>query len=75
MIKDFIFANGNRFKIVDETEEHYLVEYYKQNQIVEDFYIPKQDNPGMIRNALLFWYSQRFLIKVPSNTTLKFKKS
>ena len=75
MIKDFIFANGNRFKIVDETEEHYLVEYYKQNQIVEDFYIPKQDNPGMIRNALLFWYSNRFLIKVPSNTTLKFKKS
>ena len=75
MIKDFIFANGNRFKIVDETEEHYLVEYYKQNQIVEDFYIPKQDNPGVIRNALLFWYSRRFLIKVPSNTTLKFKKS
>ena len=75
MIKDFIFANGNRFKIVDETEEHYLVEYYKQNQIVEDFYIPKQDNPGMIRNALLFWYSQRFLIKTPSNTTIKFKKS
>jgi len=75
MIKNYIFANGNRFKIVDETEEHYLVEYYKQNQIVEDFYIPKQDNPGMIRNALLFWYSNRFLIKVPSNTTLKFKKS
>lgn len=75
MIKNYIFANRNRFKIVDETEEHYLVEYYKQNQIVEDFYIPKQDNPGMIRNALLFWYSQRFLIKVPSNTTLKFKKS
>ena len=75
MIKNYVFANRNRFKIVDETEEHYLVEYYKQNQIVEDFYIPKQDNPGMIRNALLFWYSQRFLIKVPSNTTLKFKKS
>ena len=75
MIKNYIFANGNRFKIVDETEEHYLVEYYKQNQIVEDFYIPKQDNPGMIRNALLFWYSQRFLIKSPSNTTIKFKKS
>ena len=75
MIKNYIFANRNRFKIVDETEEHYLVEYYKQNQIVEDFYIPKQDNPGMIRNALLFWYSQRFLIKTPSNTTIKFKKS
>lgn len=75
MIKDFIFANGNRFKIVNETEEHYLVEYYKQNQIVEDFYIPKQETPGMIRNAILFWYSQRFLIKAPSNTTFKFKKS
>ena len=75
MIKNYIFANGNRFKITGETEEHYLVEYYKQNQIVEDFYIPKQDTPGMIRNALLFWYSQRFLIKTPSNTTIKFKKS
>ena len=75
MIKNYIFANKNRFKITGETDEHYLVEYYKQNQIVEDFYIPKQDTPGMIRNALLFWYSQRFLIKTPSNTTIKFKKS
>lgn len=75
MIENYIFANGNRFKITGETDEHYLVEYYKQNQIVEDFYIPKQDTPGMIRNALLFWYSQRFLIKTPSNTTIKFKKS
>ena len=75
MIKNYIFANRNRFKITGETDEHYLVEYYKQNQIVEDFYIPKQDTPGMIRNALLFWYSQRFLIKTPSNTTIKFKKS
>ena len=75
MIKNYIFANRNRFKIIDETEEHYLVEYYKHNQLVEDFYIPKQDTPGMIRNAILFWYSNRFLIKTPSNTTFKFKKS
>ena len=75
MIENYIFANGNRFKITGETDEHYLVEYYKQNQIVEDFYIPKQDTPGMVRNALLFWYSQRFLIKAPSNTTINFKKS
>ena len=75
MIENYIFANKNRFKIIGETEEHYLVEFYKHNQLVEDFYIPKQDNPGMIRNALLFWYSQRFLIKRPSNTTFKFKKS
>ena len=75
MIKNYIFANRNRFKITEETEEHYLVEYYKHNQLVEDFYIPKQDTPGMIRNAILFWYSNRFLIKTPSNTTFKFKKS
>ena len=75
MIENYIFANKNRFKITGETEEHYLVEYYKENQIVEDFYIPKQDSPGMIRNALLYWYSQRFLIKTPSNTTIKIKKS
>ena len=75
MIENYIFANKNRFKITGETEEHYLVEYYKENQIVEDFYIPKQDSPGMIRNALLYWYSQRFLIKTPLNTTIKIKKS
>ena len=75
MILDYIFASNNRFKIVGETEEHYLVEYYKENQLVEDFYIPKQDNPGMMRNALLFWFSNRFLITTPSNTTLKVKKS
>jgi len=75
MIENYIFANKNRFKITGETEEHYLVEFYKHNQLVEDFYIPKQDSPGMIRNALLFWYSQRFLVKTPSNTTFKFKKS
>ena len=75
MIENYIFASKNRFKITGETEEHYLVEYYKENQLVEDFYIPKQDTPGMIRNALLFWYSSRFLISIPSNTTLKFKKS
>ena len=75
MIENYIFANGNRFKITGETDEHYLVEYYKQNQIVEDFYIPKQDTPGMIRNALLFWYSQRFLIKAPANTIFSRHKS
>ena len=52
MIEDYIFANKNRFKITGETEEHYLVEFYKENQIVDEFYIPKQDNPDMIRNAL-----------------------
>jgi len=75
MIEDYIFANKNRFKITGETEEHYLVEFYKENQIVDEFYIPKQDNPDMIRNALLFWYSNRFLINISSNTTLKEKKS
>jgi hypothetical protein len=75
MIENYIFANKNRFRITGETEEHYLVEFYKENQIVEEFYIPKQDNPDMIRNALLFWYSNRFLIKTSSNTTLKEKKS
>tara|TARA_Y100000361_G_C11088458_1_gene305133 strand:+ start:691 stop:918 length:228 start_codon:yes stop_codon:yes gene_type:complete len=75
MIENYIFASKNRFKITGETEEHYLVEYYKENQLVEDFYIPKQDSPGMIRNALLYWFSQRYLIKAPSNTTIKFKKS
>tara|TARA_B100001094_G_scaffold312691_1_gene349620 strand:+ start:944 stop:1171 length:228 start_codon:yes stop_codon:yes gene_type:complete len=75
MIENYIFANKNRFKITGETEEHYLVEFYKENQIVDEFYIPKQDNPDMIRNALLFWYSSRFLIKTSSNTTLKEKKS
>lgn len=75
MIKDFIFPNTNRFKIVGETEEHYLMEYYKNNQLVEDFYIPKQDDPETIRTALMFWYSQRFLIKVPLNTTISFSKS
>ena len=75
MIEDYIFANKNRFKITGETEEHYLVEFYKENQIVDEFYIPKQDNPNMIRNALLFWYSNRFLINISSNTTLKEKKS
>lgn len=75
MIEDYIFANGNRFKISGETDEHYYVEYYKENQIVEDFYIPKQDTPSMIRNALLFWFSQRYLIRVPSNTTVKINKS
>ena len=75
MIEDYIFANKNRFKITGETEEHYLVEFYKENQIVDEFYIPKQDNPDMIRNALLFWYSNRFLINISSNTTLKEKNS
>ena len=75
MIEDYIFANKNRFKITGETEEHYLVEFYKENQIVDEFYIPKQDNPDMIRNALLFWYTNRFLINISSNTTLKEKKS
>ena len=75
MIEDYIFANKNRFKITGETEEHYLVEFYKENQIVDEFYIPKQDNPDMIRNALLFWYSNRFSINISSNTTLKEKKS
>jgi len=75
MIKDYIFPNTNRFKIVEETEEHFLVEYYKSNQLVEDFYIPKQDDPDTIRTALLFWYSQRFLIRAPSNTTLSSTKS
>jgi hypothetical protein len=75
MIKDYIFPNTNRFKIVEETEEHFLVEYYKSNQLVEDFYIPKQDDPDTIRTALLFWYSQRFLIRARSNTTLSSTKS
>lgn len=75
MIKDFIFPNTNRFKIVGETAEHYLMEYYKNSQLVEDFYIPKQDDPETIRTALMFWYSQRFLIKAPSNTTISFSKS
>ena len=75
MIQDYIFASKNRFKIVKETEEHYLVEYYKENQLVEDFYIPKQDTPSMIRNALLYWFTQRYLINVSSNTTFQINKS
>lgn len=75
MITDYIFASRNRFKIVGETEEHFLVEYYKTNQLVEEFYIPKQEDPDTIRIALLYWYSQRFLIKAPSNTTVSNTKS
>jgi hypothetical protein len=75
MIENYIFANTNRFKITEETEEHYRVEFYKQNQIVDEFYIPKKDNPDKIRDSLLFWYSNRFLIKTPSNTTLNENKS
>jgi len=75
MIKDYIFPSKNRFKIVGDTEEHFLVEYYKTNQLVEEFYIPKQDDPDTIRVALMYWYSQRFLIKVPSNTTFSSTKS
>ena len=75
MITDYIFASRNRFKIVGETEEHFLVEYYKTNQLVEEFYIPKQEDPDTIRIALLYWYSQRFLIKAPSNTTVSKTKS
>ncbi len=67
MLKDYIFANKNRFKIIEEEKDFYFVNYIKENQIVEEFYIPKQDDEQGVRAAILFRYSGRFLVNIKSN--------
>jgi|TARA_B100001778_G_C18219858_1_gene463942 hypothetical protein len=67
MLKDYIFANKNRFKIIEEEKDFYFVNYIKENQIVEEFYIPKQDDEQGVRAAILFWYSGRYLVNIKSH--------
>jgi len=60
MIRNFIFPNKMRFKVVEKDKDFYIIRFIKNNQVVEDFYIPKQDDDQGIRNAIIVWYTHTY---------------
>ena len=49
-----------RFKVVEKDKDFYIIRFIKDNQVVEDFYIPKQDDDQGIRNAIIVWYTYTY---------------
>ena len=74
MINDYIFTNKKRFKVI-EGDEHYLVEMYSHNELVDEFRIDKGNNPREVREKIIFWFSINYSLPESLNTIKSKAKS
>tara|TARA_B100000029_G_scaffold458992_1_gene488805 strand:+ start:967 stop:1191 length:225 start_codon:yes stop_codon:yes gene_type:complete len=74
MIKDYIFANKKRFKVI-EADENYIIEMYSHNELIDEFRIEKGANPREIRESILFWFSMNYSLPQSLNTIKSKAKS